>query len=169
MGRLPKILSDEYYLTCISEAIKSRGKHERYGSLLVKDGKAIGRGFNRAIANGLINLDREIRQGYANHAEIEAMNDALFKGFDISNSDIFCAGYFPKTGKLFFQQDYTCTLCPKKMHPYGVKNIVIPTKNGWKIRPLEEAVEEARKFTKGTHEKRIRITEGEYYISQLAF
>lgn len=105
------IVSDDYYKECINLAKKSKGK-ERYGSILVKDGNVIGAGFNRAIAHKYFKLERMIRQGYHTHAEVEALCDALIQEKDTQDSRIYCAGYFPDSGELFFQNKYTCTACP---------------------------------------------------------
>jgi len=75
----PPIFKDPIYLHCLSLARKSQGKKERYGSYLLR-GKESSWGYNRAVANGAITLPRIIRQGYANHAEVESLNMALKKG-----------------------------------------------------------------------------------------
>jgi len=79
----PEILGDEKYRECIRLALRSKGAAERYGAILLEDGEVIGRGYNRSIAHASfpgIRLKRVIRQGYANHAEVEAINDALLVG-----------------------------------------------------------------------------------------
>jgi deoxycytidylate deaminase len=114
------ILSDEFYLKCISLAIQSKG-NERYGCLLVADERIRGKGYNRAIAHPAFGrLEREIRQGMANHAEVEAMNNALTNKFQIDGSDLYVAGYFPKSGQLFFKTNYTCVKCIPHMKNWGL-------------------------------------------------
>jgi hypothetical protein len=102
--------------------------------------------------------------GYANHAEIEAMDDAIRSGADISGADIYCAGYFPEPHTGFLGRDrlilkdgpwYTCVRCPPRMETYGIANIYVPTPNGWAGMSIDEADECGKRFTKGTHEKRI--------------
>lgn len=152
----PKIFSDKYYLHCLDLAKTSKGS-ERYGSLLIQNNKIIGEGHNRAIVHKYFKLERILRQGYANHAEIEALNQALFKEEEVEGSDIYCAGYFPDLKELFFHEEYTCTKCTPHLEKYGIKNIFLPTPSGWVKRPFKEAKEEAKKYQKGTgtHEKRI--------------
>lgn len=166
--RKPKIWDDELYIHCISLARLSKG-NERFGSLLVKDGEIIGQGFNRAVVHKQagINLPRIIRQGYANHAEIESLNQSLENGHDVSGADIHCAGYFPETGQLFFHDNYTCVRCPPHMQEYGIKNIVIPKFTQWNYRPMEVAIEEAKRFTNGTQGKRRGSVLGNYNISDI--
>jgi hypothetical protein len=161
------IWSDDIYLKCINLATNSKGD-ERYGSIIMNNGILIGEGYNRAIAHlSFGKLEREIRQGMANHAEIESMNNALMKGFEISGSEIFVAGYFPKSEQIFFQEEYTCTRCIPYMARYGIAKICIPTPNGWLKKSLEEALEEAKKFSNGTHQKRLDATIGKFYLSEL--
>src|SRR5688572_530314 len=76
----PEIFLDDKYQRCISLATQSKGDSQRYGSVLEKDGNLVGEGYNRAIAHfSFGTLKRHIRQGYANHAEVEAMNFAIDK------------------------------------------------------------------------------------------
>ena len=161
------ILTDEFYLKCISLATQSKG-NERYGSIIVVDEKIIGEGYNRAIAHPSFGrLEREIRQGMANHAEVEAMNDALANGLQIEGSELYVAGFFPKSGQLFFKKDYTCVKCIPHMRNYGITNIYDPTPDGWLKKSLEVAGEEAKKFTNGTHQKRIDAIIGDFFITDL--
>jgi deoxycytidylate deaminase len=163
----PLMFSDEHYLRCIRLAACSKGK-ERYGSIMIAEGRIIGEGYNQAIAHPAFGrLEREIRQGMANHAEIEAMNNALANGFCIEGSILYVAGYFPKTGLLFFKQDYTCVRCLPHLRNYGIESICIPSPEGWLAKTLEAAGDEAKKYTKGTHRKRLEAAVGEFFISEL--
>lgn len=165
---LPKILQDEFYRKCINLATHSKG-NERYGAILVLDNKIIGEGYNRAIVHpALKRLDRKIRQGMANHAEIEALNDALSKENKTENSEIYVAGYFPSSERLFFKTDYTCVKCIPHLITCGIQSISVPTPEGWRKKNVEEAYEEAKKFTHGTHQKRLEAMIGEFYLYQLS-
>jgi hypothetical protein len=171
------ILTDSLYLLCMSLARMSKSDGERYGSIARKDGSIIGMGYNRAIAHPYIHLERTIRMGYANHAEIEAMDDAIRNGADISGADIYCAGYFPEphTGflgknRLLIKEDawYTCVKCPPHMEKYGIANIYVPTPSGWAGINLAEAETCAHLFTGGTHEKRISVISTSFTIDEIA-
>ena len=99
MGRIirPPILDDERFLYCISLANLSKNDRRsdtRIGSSLEKGKGVIGSGRNRAISHPKFRLERIIRQGWNNHAEIEALNDALDKGFSPEGGDLYTAGYF---------------------------------------------------------------------------
>ncbi len=160
--------ADDYYIKCISLARMSKG-HERYGSILVADGKIIGEGYNRAIAHPSFGrLERKIRQGMANHAEVEALNDALLKGFSTHGAEIYVAGYFPDSGRLFFHSEYTCVRCMPHMRNYGVACVCVPTPDYWVKRPLESAGDDARRYTNGTHTKRLDSVIGEFLITDMA-
>ncbi len=148
------ILKDEYFQRCLTLAFNSKGD-ERYGSILVKNEKIMGEGFNRATVHKKFKLERKIRQGYCNHAEVEALLDSLKKQYDVFLGDIYCAGYFKKEDKIFFQNEYTCTICPPHLETYGIKNIFLPTPEGWVKRPLDKAKEESKKFRMGTHKNRL--------------
>jgi deoxycytidylate deaminase len=163
-----QILNDNRYLLCASLAAQSKGD-ERYGAIIVKDGHFIGGGFNRAIGHPAFRLERPIRQGMANHAEIEAICDVLMNtAHDPSGADLFVAGYFPGTGRLFFQEEYTCIRCPPHVQAQGLLSISVPLPGGWVKKSVEEALLEARRFTKGTHKKRLTATVGNFSIGLLA-
>lgn len=167
---LPILFKDSIYQSCINLATNSKGPSERYGSRLVMEGEVLGKGgWNRALSNPNwdYKLERIVKQGYANHAEIEALNDILMNHpQNVEGADIYVAGYFAKSEQLFFQEKYTCVLCPPKLIDYGIKNIIIPTINGWKKRPIKEALEEAREYLGGTTSKRIESCQGEFYLDE---
>jgi len=164
----PKLFNDKFYQECLSFALQSKGISERYGSIVVKDGEILGGGWNRAIAHPAWTkkLERIIRQGYTNHAEVEALNDVLMNNFqDVEGADIYVAGYFSKTKQLFFQDAYTCVKCPPKVQEYGIRNIIIPTVDGWRERSIEEASKEAKDYKiGGTTQNRLESCQGNFDI-----
>jgi len=143
------------------------GATERYGSVLVKDGRILGQGRTRAIANKYFRLERRIRQGSYNHAEIEAMNDALANQHEIIGSEIYVAGFFPKIGRLFFKPIFTGKACSKHFVSYSIDTIYVPMPDGWVARTLEQACEEAKEFWGNSHEKRQERCVGEFGIELL--
>lgn len=164
---MPSMFKDDLYLLCIELAMRSKGE-ERYGSLLVREDTIIGRGYNRAIAHPSIGrLEREIRQGMANHAEIEAINDALSAKRDPEGSELYVAGYFAP-GKLFFKTQYTCTKCIKHIKALGIESIYVPTPDAWMKKSIDVAAQEAQQFMHGTHQKRVDATIGDYTISDIS-
>lgn len=152
------IFDDPFYIECIRLAGFSKGTNQRYGSLLVKNGVVLGRGYNRAIAHPSFGkLKRMIYQGYSNHAEIEALNDALMRGCDVQNAEIFVGGYFPKeNGLLFLHNEFTCLRCPPILTSFAISKINVPTPQGWLPRSLNEAMIEAKAYTSGgTYKNRV--------------
>jgi deoxycytidylate deaminase len=162
-----QIFKDIFYLECIRLAQQSKG-NERYGSILVKDGEIIGKGFNRAIAHSSFGkLERKIKQGMANHAEIEALNDSLDNSKNVDGSDLYVAGYFPENNQLFFKKYYTCVKCLSHFKNYKIASIYVPTPEGWIKKDLEEATEEAQEFKQNTHKKRLKVILGNFFLSDI--
>jgi len=165
---VPNIINDDYYKLCISLAKNSKADEERYGAVLVKNEKIIGMGYNRCISHPKFKLDRILKQGYANHAEVESMNDALMKEYDINESDIYVAGYFNKTKILFFKKYFTCVKCIPYMKKFNIKNIFTPSPDSWIKIPLEQAYNDAIMFkgvVKGdVHSNRLKFLIGNYNL-----
>ena len=125
---------------------------------MVKDGDILGRGYNRSVF--CTTSDKPygiIRQGYCNHAEIEALNDAIINGNNIKDAEIYVGGYFPKENNLLFlHNEYTCLRCPPILKKFNVNVINIPTPNGWMPKKIDESFFEARKYIDGgTYKNRI--------------
>jgi len=162
------IINDFFYKKCISNAKQSKSKSERYGAIVVKNGEILGEGFNRAIVHPKFKLDRFLKQGYANHAEVEALNDAITKGYDVSDSDIYVAGYFTKTKTLFFKQQFTCKLCIPYFKKFNIKNIYVPLPDKWNKRTVQNCVEDSVLFHRGNmHNDRLNVSVGDYKLSLL--
>lgn len=154
----------------------SKSDKERYGSCLVKDGHIIGMGWNRAIAHPNFRLERTIRMGYANHSEIEAMDCAPRKRFDLQGADVYCSGYFPFsqdrfpfTNTFFIKRGafFTCIRCPPYMTKFGVENIYVPTLTGWQGLSIEDALKDARKYTNGTYENRVNSVKNTFPLEAM--
>jgi hypothetical protein len=167
--RLPPIFRDERYLHCISLARLCKndgreGKDEKYGSRLELDGALSGIGINRAIVHKHIKLDRKIRQGFSNDAEIEAIERPVRSGIDVSGGEIYVAGFFYGSGTLFLQDRYTCKRCPPILEKYGIRSINIPSPDCWIAKSPEQAMEEAQEFLGDAYRKRKEACIGEYNI-----
>jgi hypothetical protein len=142
---------------------------ERHGSILWKGNNIIGKGRNRAIAHPKFRLERIIRQGWDNHAEIEALNDALENGFLVEGGDVYTAGYFFRSGRLFLQRRYTCPVCPPYLKEYSIASINIPAPEGWVGKSVDQAMEEAKYFKGGNaYEKRQAACIGHYSIDLIS-
>lgn len=166
----PAIFNDEIFLGCLGMARQSKADYrtnQAYGSYLVKDGQVIGKGFNRAIVHKHFRLERIIRQGYSNHAEIEALNDALLNGKDTNGGEIYVAGFFVRSKQIFFHEDFTCLKCANCLNQYGIKNINIPLPGGWQTRPIETAINDARNIQDNKYEYRKQTTVGNFLLTQI--
>ena len=159
------IFEDELYLTCINESVKSKSDSERYGAVLVYNDNIIGKGFNRRIIP-----EDTIRMGYANHAEVNTINDALLNNTFLEGSVIYVAGYFPKEGYLFLKEEsavFTCKYCPKHLINYGIDTIYTPSLDGWKLISSEEALSQAQTYWGDTHNLRLDTIIKRHKIEEL--
>jgi hypothetical protein len=151
-------------------ALKSKSKTQRYGSLLLKDGVIIGRGYNHRN-NGIELID--MRKGnLGNHAEVHALDDALRGGFDVRGSTLYAAGYFPNTGLLFIREElsYSCEECPVYLQDYGVVEIRVPLLTGWGELRIYDALSYARKFKKNNEDNllgRKKESKIKFFIEEL--
>jgi deoxycytidylate deaminase len=123
----------------------------RFGSVLVKGGRIIGRGWNhvptveeRAAAKlfGMSHVD------YAIHAEQMAILDALMNGHDITGAKLFIIGYsdVPKTrGNLSVREGrfFTCKKCSVALVKFNVP-VYIPHVKGWELLTPQEAANSAK-------------------------
>lgn len=127
----------------------------KFGSVLVKDGKVIGRGWNRLSTKE----DRALLShvDYASHGEQSAIIDAIKKGFDPTNGTIYVLGYGAKNKKLSIRDGkfFTCRKCPHGMMKYNIK-VMIPTPKGWVKLSAEEALESAKEH-KGYWKRHIQL------------
>jgi deoxycytidylate deaminase len=141
-----KIFQDPIYQLCIHIASASKSKVMKFGAVLTKDNTIIGSGINRHVRK-----DDIIKTGYANHAEISAINDALSSGESLIGTILYVAGYFPD-GKLYIPniRVYTCKSCVKKLMQYGIGSIAIPNRKGWAYIRLEEAERMAKDINNKT-------------------
>jgi len=146
--------NDDLYKECLKLSMNSGSDVIRFGSLLLKNKKVIGRGWNR-----LAKKEFPINMGYANHAEVMAMNDALLNNLDIKGGEIYVGGYFPSDNTLYVPKEafFTCTRCPIYFEKYGIEKISVHSYSGWEKLSLNQARNTAKKFMGNTHEKRINL------------
>ena len=161
------LLKDKYYMECIGQALNSKGSFQKYGSIIVKRGAIIGKGHNRRITSG-----DAIRQGYANHAEISAINSAVSRRKNPEGSDMYVAGFFTVERTLCLRAsgpNYTCLRCIPGMKEYGIGTLFVPTMDGWMPLQIDGIESVVRKFLestkgKGLHEKRLKSWNNPYTI-----
>jgi hypothetical protein len=149
---------DALYKECMQLATNSRSTIVRFGSVVVKDGKIIGRGWN-VFANQKKLGKLPIVMGYANHAEVSAMNDALNNGYSLEGADVYVAGYFPNDNSLYIPRDayFTCTRCPTYFDRYKINSVSVPLYQRWSRLDVSEAKESAKTFMGRSQERRIAV------------
>jgi hypothetical protein len=138
------IFSDPLYRQCIELAMSSPEKEQRYGAVLVKDGKVIGRGFNRKRkGTDLVDM------GDTLHAEGCAVTNA---GKAVDGAWLYVAGYFVEPGTLSIRDRplFTCVKCPPALQQYGLAGLHVPTKTGWGALSMHEAHMSAEQFQAAT-------------------
>lgn len=148
--------SDKYGRACLKEAQKSKGQIG-FGAVLVKNGKIIGRGWNRHS----ISKERKLHShvDYAIHAEQACIIEALENKVDITGCEIYVLGIVllgHAKGKLTTRTKrvFVCKKCPPSvLIPYNI-SVNIPYISGWvKLNP-EDAMKTATELCgKGYWEK----------------
>ncbi len=159
---------DSLYKECIALATNSHSVEMRFGAIILKDDKIIGEGWNKLV-NQKKTGKLPIVMGYANHAEVSAMNDALLNGFDLKDAEIYVAGYFPQDKTLYIPDNayFTCTHCPVYFEKYGIKEVSVPLRNGWTGMSIEDAKESSRTFYGKSQEKRETVGKTRFTLDDI--
>ena len=140
-------LSEErLYRTCLDLATKSKAAGVRFGAVIVKNGRVIGRGWNHKKWAG----DGPELMGYAIHAEVAAMNDALRKGHTLKGAQIYVAGYFAKDGHLYVPREdhFSCNRCPSHFLKHGIAGVNVPRREGWAFMSSADAFTVGREYAR---------------------
>ncbi len=138
----------EYINECVKEALNSTCQRARCGSIIVKEGEIIGRGFNSPPAN-----KEEQRKCSCNkkdyafkvtdktccvHAEQRAIIDALRNNPNkLINSRLYFVRLDEKGNSAFSGQPY-CTICSKMALDVGIREFVLFKKEGICVYNTEE-------------------------------
>lgn len=138
---------DTYGIECLIQARQGKS-YISFGAVLVRDNVIIGRGRNRHATSEERALLSHI--DYAIHAEQAAIIDAIRKGYDVTNSEIYVLGVVRSgrnKGKFSIRsiRGFGCRKCPHTFTKYNI-SVNIPLVNGWcKLSP-QEAMETAKSF-----------------------
>ena len=130
------------------EAIKSTCLRAKCGSIIVKDNKIIGRGFNSPPANlksqrRCLNEKKLYDEKVTDktcciHAEQRAIFDALKKNpLKIKDSTLYFIRLDLEDNLLFSKEPY-CTICSKSALDVGIKEFVLWHKKGIYVYKTEE-------------------------------
>ena len=130
---------------CLKLSGNSKAKM-RFGAILVKGRKTIGRGWNRRATD----RDRALLShvDYAIHAEQAAIVDAIENGHDPQGGKIYVLGEVacgPNCGHLSARRKhfFGCLKCPHAFQRFEIV-VHIPTTTGWVGLTGEQALKTAR-------------------------
>lgn len=138
----------EYFLEeARKEALKSNCERRKGGSVIVNEGKIIGRGFNSPPKNlesqrrcivDKNNFDKKVTdKTCCLHAEERAIIDALKKGHSLNGSFMFFTSVDEYGQRLPSGKPY-CTICSKLALDTGVSNWVLEHEEEIRIYDSEE-------------------------------
>lgn len=134
------------------EAEKSPCLRMKFGSIIIKEGKELGRGHNRPPYEACEECMREVGRippriraeaCYAFHAEQWATVNALKKGNDVEGSVLVIAGFNPKKSGTVIYNRFTCTLCSRTIAAAGVMGMIALGPEGPKYKTTRQAFDEA--------------------------
>lgn len=138
---------DPFGAACLKESEKSKGDIG-FGAVLVKNGRIIGRGWNRRAVPRERTLLTHV--DYAIHAEQACIADALFHGEDIRGSEVYVLGEVrtgSRRGSLTIRprKVFICKKCPPTLMRFRVP-VNVPCVEGWVQLTPEQAVRTAAKM-----------------------
>jgi hypothetical protein len=139
--------NDVYGKACLKEAIKSKSKIG-FGAVLVRNGKIIGRGYNRLSTKQERQLMTHV--DYAIHAEQACIVDALLQGKDTRGCEVYVVGVVlqgPAKGKLTTRKKrvFICIKCPHAFQKFNTP-VNVPCMSGWAKLSPAEAMQTAKKI-----------------------
>ncbi len=125
-------------------AKNSKCQKSKNGSVIVKDGKIIGEGWNTPVpdkpcepclrkdihTNGLVELCNAV------HAEHNAIEDALEKGNDVRGARMYHARI--KNGEIKRENSPTCTTCSRLVLHKGIADFVLIQGDKYALYPADE-------------------------------
>lgn len=132
---------EEYFRVCGEIAKSSLCERARCGSIIVRNGIIIGKGFNsppgnsnkRCSFNKKDYFEKVTDKTCCVHAEQRAIMDALRNNPDlVKGSDLFFTR-IDEDGKILFSGEPYCTICSKMALDSGVKNFILWHKDGIKL------------------------------------
>ncbi len=148
--RPPKHL---YYLN-IAKAVAQRSPclRAKYGAIIVKNDVIVATGYN-GPPRGTINCDevgciKDVLNlphmvGFevcpAVHAEENAVINAARSGTSVLGGTLYLYGFYPRTGETFTgKRMVPCVRCRRLIVNAGIKEVVVPEGDGWKIIDVEK-------------------------------
>ncbi len=117
---VPKIvLDDPLWRRCMELALRSKGKEQCYGSVVTKNDKIIGEGWNRLLGRG---EPFPFRTSFFLHAEKAAIGQALLREKNIDGAILCVSGFFVEERRpiIFKEPIGTCVNCAKLYPQFGI-------------------------------------------------
>lgn len=113
------VLSDPFWRRCIDLALRSQGKEQRYGSVVIKNGKIIGEGWNRLLGRG---EPFPFRTSFFLHAEKAAIGQALLEIKSLVGARLCVSGLLVEEKRpiVFKNPTSTCVGCAKLYPRFGI-------------------------------------------------
>jgi dCMP deaminase len=134
----------EYYMgLALKEAKKSTCKKSKRGAVIVKNGKVIGKGYNKTTIKKFCNpcIRMKIHDNSraelcpAIHAEQMAILDALKKKKNLKGARMYHIKV--KNGKVIICDDLSCTVCSRLQKDVGVEFVLLQDKGYALFKPEE--------------------------------
>ncbi len=120
------VIEDEHWQKCIHLALRSKGKEQRYGARIISPGgEILGEGWNRSLLAGGRMERFPFRTNFMLHAEIAAMEDAIWKYGEkaLKGAILYDAGFFVDERKPLIRRGRptnTCVRCTKHYVQFGL-------------------------------------------------
>lgn len=132
---VPEIaLQDSLWKECMQLALKSGGKEQRYGALVVSGGKIVGRGWNRLLKKG---EPFPFKTTFFLHAERAAIGNAMItlKTEDLSSAVVYVAGFLVRERHPLIRRASkidagTCSQCARLYVKHGL-SVALMSEHGW--------------------------------------
>lgn len=135
--------TNKFGAECLKLAQNSKGTI-KFGALLVKNGRILGRGWNR-----LASKDERAKMRYVDyciHAEQAAILDAMLRHRNLEGGSIYVLGT-NKNGTLTVRTErvFVCRKCPNALRQFGL-TVHIPHIRGWVELTAEQAAITGKKL-----------------------
>jgi len=143
---------EKFMRVAVEEAKKSTCKKSKRGVVIVKDGKIIGKGYNKVTIEGFCNpcIRENIKDNSrvelcsAIHAEQMAILDSIKNGKSLEGSRMFHTRV--KNGEVKPSEDVSCTICSRIILESGIEEFIMLQKEGYAIYPAKEFNELSFKY-----------------------
>lgn len=133
---------DKYIQKCLELADNSSCSKKKYGSVIVKDDKIIGEGYNHPVTKEIedllchpcvrenINSGTRLEMCAAIHAEQAAIIDAYKNGKDPEGSTLYVAGKRNGESIVLKERGFYCSFCSRIMAEVGIEKVGVLTTKG---------------------------------------